>query len=104
MEDFGKREESLIEIRTKVNYEVARWVVTHIWNSAGRTLKRMITNPVKSFPFTWDSGGKVEEVKPKQQSVDEMKEVMMQFVRRNNKKYEREQRIINTPPKRMRKE
>jgi len=52
--------------------ESARFIVTHIWNSAGKSLKKEEPNPKKLIPLPWDK----EEITKQPQSMDEMKQVM----------------------------
>lgn len=71
----------------KTKMEVARFLATHLWNSAGKSLKRSQFDPRKLIPFGWDV-----EVK-KAQTMDEMKSVMFGLVNQTknekNKKNER---------------
>lgn len=38
----------------KTTMEAARFVAVHIWNSAGRSLKRQQFDPKKLIPLSWD--------------------------------------------------
>jgi len=61
------------QFRTKM--EVARFVATHLWNSAGKSLKKKQFNPKKLIPFDWDE----PEVR-KEQTMEEMKSIMFGLV------------------------
>lgn len=70
----------------KATMEAARFVSTHVWNAAGKSLKKNEFDPVKLLPFGWD--------KPKQkevQSADEMKDFMFGIAKTQNKRVEKKE-------------
>lgn len=66
--NFVQRKE---EADYKQTMEGIRLIVTHIWNSAGKTLSKNI-DPTRLMPFDWDK----PIIKPKQ-TPEEMKQIMM---------------------------
>lgn len=50
----------------KQDYEVARYIVKHIWNSQGRCLKKLLNEPKDVETFPWES---------KEQKVQSLKEM-----------------------------
>jgi len=61
--DWNKKQENEI----KVQYESVRYLAVHIWNAAGKSLKRPISDAQKQLPLPWDK----ENVKL--QSIEEQK-------------------------------
>ena len=59
----------------QLKYEVARFLAKHIWNSAGKSVKRFITKVEEVEGFTWDT----EKVKV--QSVEEQKNIFHSIAR-----------------------
>ncbi|MFP4047477.1 MAG: hypothetical protein ACLFT4_06925, partial [Bacteroidales bacterium] len=59
----------------KVKMEVARFLATHVWNSAGKSLKKKEFNPRKLIPFDWD-----KPIIREKQTMEEMKSVMFGLV------------------------
>lgn len=57
------------QLRTQ--YEAARLVAFNIWNSSGRTLKKMEARPERLVPLPWDSEKDVPV-----QTEEEMKTVL----------------------------
>lgn len=70
----------------RADMEVARFLATHIWNSSGRTLKKNEFNPRKLIPFEDDP------VEKKQQSVEEMKSIMMGITKTQNLREEQKEK------------
>ena len=67
----------------KTQYEVARWLAKHIWNQAGKKLKRPIKQAKDVEEFAWDR----ENVKPaKPQTLDEMKSEIISIAKYFSKK------------------
>lgn len=64
------------EIRTQ--YEVARFIAFHIWNSAGQTLKKEATTYKDIVIFPWEEG-------KEKQTVEQMKQQLQRlaFATRN---------------------
>lgn len=56
----------------KTTYEAARYVVYHIWNSAGKSLKQLYKEPKEVGLFDWET----EEQVFRQQTVEEMKNTL----------------------------
>lgn len=64
----------------KIQMEATRLIIVHLWNSAGKSLKKKEFDPHKILPFTWD------KVEKKKQTVEEMKSIMFAIAGRQNYK------------------
>lgn len=65
----NKREEKEFQLK----YEVARYTGKHVWNAAGKTVKKGVTLDVKDIDiFGWE-----RENDPQVQSIDDMKMQLM---------------------------
>ena len=71
-----KAEMELEDMKSRM--EAARFVGMQIWNSAGKSLKKTELDPKKLLPFAWD------KTEVKRQTVEEMKNVMMGIMTRQN--------------------
>lgn len=67
LEAWGEGQQTL----PMVFYDGIRFLSLQLWNSRGRTLKRMINDPKKFLKFPWEA----EEL-PKQQTMEEMKQAL----------------------------
>jgi hypothetical protein len=59
------------EARFKTQYEVARWMMKHQWNMAGKKLKKQLKKVEDVERFMWDSE------KKKNQTPEEMKQELI---------------------------
>lgn len=66
--------------------EAARFISMNIWNSAGKSLKKSITDPKKLLPFPWD------KIAIKKQSAEEMKSILMGIARDQNRYVEEQEK------------
>lgn len=74
-----------MELETvKSRMEAARFVAVHVWNSAGKSMKRGQFDPHKLLPFPWD----YKAPKPKQ-SVQQLKSTMMGIALSQNRKIDK---------------
>lgn len=90
LEIVNKKEEQ--QVQTLM--EAARFITLHIWNAAGRQMKRVENNPSKLFPFPWDkdtNSGK------RKQSVEEIWATMKGIASMQN-------RYVNQQQKRKKRE
>ena len=71
---YHKKTTQEVELKSQLMYEVARFVVLHIWSAAGKSLKSRIQDMKKAFPFPWDK--KI----PKKQTGAEIKSTMMDII------------------------
>ena len=71
----------------KTRYEVARYLARHIWNSAGKSIKKgyEYKEPKEVGLFGWE----VEEVVSKKQSVELMKQKLLRIAERSNKQFDK---------------
>ena len=72
-------------------FESARFIAFHVWNSAGKVLKRPFDRMEQVFPFPWD-----KESPQRKQSPDEMKGILMGIAFHQNARIDkREKRKSN---------
>lgn len=76
----NSRDESLYKTR----YEVARFIVKHIWNSAGKSIKEYLHKGQDVEKFIWELD--VDEVGQPQQSMDEMKRQLYRIANSHKKR------------------
>ncbi len=57
----------------KLQYEVARFLAKHIWNSAGKSVKTYIKNVKDIEMFTWE----IDELATQVQTIDDMKHKLL---------------------------
>lgn len=76
VQEKEKKQEDKDVQKFRTSWEVSRYLAKHIWNSQGRTLKRLFKKDTDFEKFYWE----VEErVNKKQQSQSEMKTILMGF-------------------------
>jgi len=76
--------------RFKTKYEVARYIVRHIWNSAGKTIKR--GHEYKEAKDVGLFGWEQEEILSKEQSVDDIKSTLLGIARSFNKRFDKKKK------------
>ena len=59
------------EFKTRLEYDVARYTVRHLWNMQGRHVKRLIKTVKEVDVFPWEKEEERKNKKP--QTLDEMK-------------------------------
>lgn len=85
LEDQKTNKQFEIDNEYKTRYEVARYVITHLWNMQGRHVKTIIKDPKRMFPFTWEQQQQQLIPSPKQ-SAEDMKKILLEiasFVNKN---------------------
>jgi hypothetical protein len=70
LQDSNKENDAAV----KIQYEVARYIAMHVWNSAGKSLTTYLDSPQKLGIFSWETIPVT-----KAQTVDEMRSEMIRI-------------------------
>jgi hypothetical protein len=81
---------SRVKLDQELAFDSARFIAFHIWNSAGKTLKRSFDRVDQVWKFPWD-----QEHTPKKQTPEEMKAILLGIAFHQNSRIDKQERRKN---------